>query len=72
MSLQGVYKEFNECDKDTSVCRKTPKESMPYKCECLNNAYENGSVTTCKRNGELFKMTRYFLYISLFFLESLR
>ena len=51
MSLQGVYKEFNECDKDTSVCRKTPKESMPYKCECLNNAYENGSVTTCKRNG---------------------
>ena len=50
-TLQGNLREFHDCDNETTICRKTPKEKIPYKCECLNDAYENGSVKTCKRDG---------------------
>ena len=66
-TLQGNLRVFNDCDLETTICRNTPKEKTPFKCECLNDAYENGSVKICKRNGEFLKIKKDFDFFSFFF-----
>ena len=58
---------FHDCDRETTICQTTPRLKTPFKCECLNDAYETGSVKTCKRSGEFLKVkTGFDLFYNFF------